>query len=97
MLDDDYIDPLFMATVESTEEAVINTLVAAETMTGRDGYGTRSRMTCSRTRWPATPEAWQAQNLRATPQDATPARPAAPPGSRSARRPRLPYSVQLPS
>ena len=38
MLDDDYIDPLFMATVESTEEAVINALVAAETMTGRDGH-----------------------------------------------------------
>ena len=38
MLDDDFIDPLFMATVESTEEAVINALVAAETMTGRDGH-----------------------------------------------------------
>jgi D-aminopeptidase len=38
MLDDDYIDPLFMATIESTEEAVINALVAAETMTGRDDH-----------------------------------------------------------
>ncbi|HEX2469953.1 MAG TPA: P1 family peptidase, partial [Candidatus Limnocylindrales bacterium] len=38
MLDDDYIDPLFMATVESAEEAVINALVAAETMTGRDDH-----------------------------------------------------------
>ena len=38
MLDDDYIDPLFMATIESTEEAVINALVAAETMTGRDNH-----------------------------------------------------------
>jgi D-aminopeptidase len=38
MLDDDSIDPLFMATIESTEEAVINALVAAETMTGRDDH-----------------------------------------------------------
>ena len=38
MLDDDNIDPLFMATIESTEEAVINALVAAETMTGRDDH-----------------------------------------------------------
>jgi len=32
------IDPLFEATVEATEEAIVNALVAAETMTGRDGY-----------------------------------------------------------
>ena len=38
MLDDDYIDPLFMATIEATEEAVINALVAAETMRGRDDH-----------------------------------------------------------
>jgi D-aminopeptidase len=31
------IDPLFEATVEATEEAVVNALLAAETMTGRDG------------------------------------------------------------
>ena len=31
------IDPLFEATVEATEEAIVNALVAAETMTGRDG------------------------------------------------------------
>jgi D-aminopeptidase len=37
MLEDHYIDPLFMATIEASEEAVINALVAAETMTGRDG------------------------------------------------------------
>jgi D-aminopeptidase len=37
MLSDDAIDPLFEATVEATEEAVVNALVAAETMTGRDG------------------------------------------------------------
>jgi L-aminopeptidase/D-esterase-like protein len=30
------ITPLFEATIEATEEAVINALVAAETMTGRD-------------------------------------------------------------
>jgi D-aminopeptidase len=29
--------PIFQATIEATEEAVINALVAAETMTGRDG------------------------------------------------------------
>ena len=37
-VDDRFIDPLFMATIEATEEAVINALVAAETMTGRDGF-----------------------------------------------------------
>jgi len=31
------IDPLFRATVESTEEAIVNALVAAETMTGHRG------------------------------------------------------------
>jgi D-aminopeptidase len=30
------LDPLFEATVEATEEAIVNALVAAETMTGRD-------------------------------------------------------------
>ena len=34
---DRVIDPLFMATIEATEEAVVNALTAAETMTGRDG------------------------------------------------------------
>lgn len=37
-LDDTRMDPLFVATIESTEEAVLNALVAAETMTGRDGH-----------------------------------------------------------
>jgi D-aminopeptidase len=36
-LNDSRIDPLFVATVEATEEAVLNALVAAETMTGREG------------------------------------------------------------
>jgi D-aminopeptidase len=31
------LDPLFEATVEATEEAIVNALVAAETMVGRDG------------------------------------------------------------
>jgi D-aminopeptidase len=34
---DQALDPLFAATVEATEEAIVNALVAAETMTGRDG------------------------------------------------------------
>jgi L-aminopeptidase/D-esterase-like protein len=38
MLPNERIDPLFEATVQATEEAVINALVAAETMTGRDGH-----------------------------------------------------------
>ena len=32
------LDPLFEATTEATEEAIINALVAAETMTGRDHH-----------------------------------------------------------
>lgn len=31
------IDPLFEATVQATEEAILNAMVAAETMSGRDG------------------------------------------------------------
>ncbi len=30
--------PLFLATIEATEEAILNSLFAAETMTGRDGH-----------------------------------------------------------
>ena len=37
MLSNDDIDPLFDATVEATEEAIINALVAARTMTGING------------------------------------------------------------
>jgi L-aminopeptidase/D-esterase-like protein len=36
MLPNDRMDPIFDATVQATEEAIINALVAAETMTGRD-------------------------------------------------------------
>ncbi len=37
MLPDTAITPLFWAVIEATEEAILNSLVAAETMTGRDG------------------------------------------------------------
>jgi L-aminopeptidase/D-esterase-like protein len=36
MLDNNAISPLFASTVQATEEAVINAMVAADTMTGRD-------------------------------------------------------------
>jgi D-aminopeptidase len=32
-----YIDPFYEAVVEATEEAIVNAMVAADTMTGRDG------------------------------------------------------------
>ncbi len=38
MVPNDQMGPLFAATVEATEEAVVNALVAAETMTGADGH-----------------------------------------------------------
>ncbi len=34
MLPNDSLDPIFLATVEATEEAIVNAMVAAETMTG---------------------------------------------------------------
>jgi D-aminopeptidase len=37
MVVDEHIDPLLEATAEATEEAITNALLAAETMTGRDG------------------------------------------------------------
>lgn len=37
MMPNDAMDPVFDATVQAVEEAIINALVAAETMTGRDG------------------------------------------------------------
>jgi L-aminopeptidase/D-esterase-like protein len=36
MLQDDRIDPVYEAAVQATEEAIINALLAAETMTGAD-------------------------------------------------------------
>jgi D-aminopeptidase len=38
MLPNDSIDPLFLATVQATEEAVVNAMIAAETMTGINGH-----------------------------------------------------------
>jgi D-aminopeptidase len=37
MLNDHHLDDLFWAAIEATEEAILNSLVAATTMTGRDG------------------------------------------------------------
>lgn len=37
-LRNDVVSPLFMAVIEATEEAIINSLFAAETMEGRDGH-----------------------------------------------------------
>jgi L-aminopeptidase/D-esterase-like protein len=37
MLPNDRMNPLFHATVQATEEAIVNALVAADTMVGRDG------------------------------------------------------------
>ncbi|MBA3688042.1 MAG: P1 family peptidase [Chloroflexi bacterium] len=37
MLNDDHISELFWAAIEATEEAVLNSMIAAETMVGRDG------------------------------------------------------------
>jgi D-aminopeptidase len=38
VLRNDRMTPLFMATIEATEEAILNSLFAAETMTGRAGH-----------------------------------------------------------
>jgi L-aminopeptidase/D-esterase-like protein len=38
MLPNDRMNSLFEATVQATEEAIVNALVAAETMTGVDGH-----------------------------------------------------------
>jgi L-aminopeptidase/D-esterase-like protein len=38
MLPNDSLDPLFLATVQATEEAVVNAMVAAETMKGIDNH-----------------------------------------------------------
>lgn len=36
------MSPLFLATIEATEEAILNSLFAAETMTGRDGHSLKA-------------------------------------------------------
>jgi len=38
MLPNDQIEPVFTATVQATEEAIINAMVAAETMTGIENH-----------------------------------------------------------
>jgi D-aminopeptidase len=38
MLPNDSLDPIFLATVQATEEAVVNAMVAADTMTGINGH-----------------------------------------------------------
>ncbi|OEK01663.1 aminopeptidase [Roseivirga sp. 4D4] len=38
VLKNDAMSPVFLATIEATEEAIINSLFAAETMTGHDGH-----------------------------------------------------------
>ena len=38
MLPNDQINPIFLATVQATEEAVVNAMIAAETMTGIKGH-----------------------------------------------------------
>lgn len=42
VLRNDAISPLFLATIEATEEAILNSLFAAKTMTGRDGHATNA-------------------------------------------------------
>ncbi|MBS0364628.1 MAG: P1 family peptidase [Proteobacteria bacterium] len=42
MLPNDSLDPLFGATVQATEEAIVNALVAARDMTGVDGHHVRA-------------------------------------------------------
>jgi L-aminopeptidase/D-esterase-like protein len=38
MLPNDRINPVFEATVDAVEEAILNAMLAAETMTGADGF-----------------------------------------------------------
>ena len=38
MLPNGRMNPLFLATVNATEEAIVNAMVAARTMTGADGH-----------------------------------------------------------
>ena len=38
ILHNDHMSPLFMAVIEATEEAIINSLFAAQSVTGRDGH-----------------------------------------------------------
>jgi len=42
MVPDDRLMPLFKATAEATEAAIVNALLTAQTMTGRDGITARA-------------------------------------------------------
>ncbi len=42
MVPNDMMDPLFAATVQATEEAIVNAMVAAQDMTGIDGHHVRA-------------------------------------------------------
>jgi len=42
VLRNDAMSPLFMAVIEATEEAIINSLFAAETMTGKDNHSIKA-------------------------------------------------------
>lgn len=42
LLHNEYMSPLFMAAIEATEEAIINSMWAAESMTGREGHTIKS-------------------------------------------------------
>ncbi len=42
LLRNDHVSPLFMAAIEATEEAIINSMWAAESMTGRNGNTVKS-------------------------------------------------------
>lgn len=41
-LDNDHLNPIFAASVFATEEAIINSMVAAEDMTGHDGFSVKA-------------------------------------------------------
>lgn len=38
VLHNDFVSPLFLASIEASEEAIVNSLLAARTMTGKDGH-----------------------------------------------------------
>ena len=54
MLRNSAMNPLFQAVVEATEEAIVNALVSARSMTGRDGI-TAHRLAHDRLRAMFTP------------------------------------------
>jgi L-aminopeptidase/D-esterase-like protein len=41
-LDNDHLNPLFAASVFATEEAILNSMVAAEDMTGHNGFSVKA-------------------------------------------------------